>query len=355
MQGLATAWQWFKGGRVMLPSQARIPDSHVDVLANTDAPPALKSNATYFAIELNEMFLENGRKWWQDIVPTVWTSTAFSYAGTTREVPGLVGPSMLQGNDLGVPEGMLYKNSRVAGLHPYKGGPLSFSVILNQVATDNRADRVLSVVETATSSFNLATDLVPYLPVAKAVTRGLEVLLDLGSTPLMGVRDSFDPDITPDSSPAGYYALTETPVDPRYLWVRNGSLYAGETEDQTWPLRDRGFLLYRIAFASRRNDIDQLTDLTPLRHQVQEFAQRPGKPAWETAKAQMVELGVRLRKHPDLITPHADELFREWTTDMVNLHTERVTNAPKSGSNNAAGLTAEQADVQDIATFVMSL
>jgi hypothetical protein len=355
MEALGAAWQWLKGGgRVVPPSQARIPADHVDATVGAAAPQPLQANAQYFAVDVAEMFLSTSRNWWKGVLPTVWTSTSFSYAGQVHDVPGLVGPSLLKGTELGVPQGMLYRNTRVAGLHPYKGGPLAFSVILNSVAQDNRADQVLSVIETATTAFQLGTQLLPYITVARTVTRGLEVLLDIGSQPVMGIRDSFDSDVDPGMAPAGYYALLESAQANGTLWVKGGELHAGSSLEDSKPLRSCSFILYRISTTERRSDIDQFSDLTVLRNRVQEFAQRPGKDSWTTAKTTMTELGVRLRTHPDLITGQADDLFEQWTTDMVQLHEDRVKNAPRSEARLPA-LTNDLANVEKLSTFVMGL
>jgi hypothetical protein len=215
---------------------------------------------------------------------------------------------------------------------------------------------VLSIIESAGSAFSLAVNLTPYLAVAKAVTRGLEVLVDMGSSPVMGIRDTLSPDVeaSPGSS-LGYFALLEERVASDRLWVKEGGLFVGDASERAAPMRDGSFVLYNISCTPRRNDIDQLADLSELRARVEEFAQRPGDDSWLTAKTSMTELGVRLRTHPDLITPQADELFREWVSDMVKLHTERVAEAPKWGDEaRLAELSDQQADIQDISLYVMT-
>jgi hypothetical protein len=352
----SSIWTWFAGDKVVLPTQARIDDTHVDVLAAGAHDVDLTANRCYFVVHVNEMFLRDRSVWWKDYVPTLWTATQFGYDGAVQEVPALVGPSLLEGNDLGVPEGMLFRNTRVAGLHPYRGGPVSFSLILNRVEAKDHVQSVLSIVESASGAFSLAMNLTPYLAVARTVTRGLEVLMDLGSAPVMGMRDTLSPDV--GASPGlglGYYALLEERIPPARLWVREGGLFVGDTAEHATPVRDRSYVLYNIASSPRRNDVDQLTDLRELRGRVEEFAQRPGDDSWLTAKTSMTELGVRLRTHPDLITPQADELFREWVTDMVKLHEERVAQAPRWGEQaRLAKLSNEQADIQDISLYVMN-
>ncbi len=350
-------WARVTGSKIVEPRQARIDDDHVDVLASSDKPDALVSDRCYFAVTVNEMFLRDRSTWWKDYIPTLWTATRFGYAGTVQEVPSLIGPSLLQGNDLGVPEGMLYRNTRVAGLHPYRGGPISFSLILNKVETQDYVLDVLALVESAGGAFSLAMNLTPYISVARTVTRGLEVLLKMGSAPVMGVRDTLAPDLA--ASPGlglGYYALLENNVPTSQLWVKDGQLLTGETAASARPIRDHNYVLYNIGVSERRNDVDQLPDLRDLRGRVEEFALRPDDASWLTAKTTMTELGVRLRTHPDLITPQANELFTEWVDDMVQLHESGVAMALKDEDEAApTPLPDESADIQDISAYVMQL
>lgn len=356
MSAFNSVWARLTGEKTVLPSQARIDDSHVDVLAAGSSDQLFVANRCYFAVHVNEIFLRDRAIWWKEYIPTLWTSTQFGYDGQVQEVPSLIGPSLLHGNDVGIPEGMLFRNTRVAGLHAYRGGPLSFSLILNRVESSDFMKDLLSIVESAGGAFSLAMNLTPYLAVARTVTKGLDVLLKLGSLPVMGIRDTLSPDMStsPGIAP-GYYALLEEPIPSDRLWVKDGTLFAGEAAERAQPLRDRSYVLYNIGISERRNDVDQLPDLRELRARVEEFAQRPGDESWLTAKTSMTELGVRLRTHPDLITPQADELFREWVSEMVELHRTRVDEAPRWGKDAVLEpLSDESADIQEISQYVMN-
>lgn len=344
-------WQALKSGTLALPAHIRIPDRNVG--AGLALEP-LVADQSYFTVQVNELFLYERRKWWETYIPTVWTSVQFAYDSTTRAVPYLIGPSMLTGNDLGAPEGMLYRNTRVAGPHPYKGGPVTVSLVLNRVTKDNYADRVVSIVESTAAAFSVATTLAPYLAVAQSVTRGLEVLLDMGSEPVMGVRDTISADVPAASDFAtGYYALLDKAIPPERLWVRDGELHTGPDRADTRPVRDRSFLLYSVTALPRRNDVLQLAGLRPLWNRVQEFAQRPDEPSWLTAKTAMTDLGILLRTHPDLVTPQADAVYADWAGQMVKLHQERVLNAPKGGT--PPPLSSVDSDILAITQQIMKL
>jgi hypothetical protein len=350
MDCLNAVWSRLTVGASHPPDKVRLDDDHAD---GAEAWPPLVSDACYFAVDINELFLHDRRVWWQTFTPTVWTSTQFAYAGSERSIPYLIGPNML-GNDLGVPEGMLYRNVRVAGPHPYKGGPLTFSLVLNRVKVGDAAASVLSVLEGAVKAFGLATALLPYLTIAQAVIDGFQVLLHLGSSPLMGVRDSLTPDDDEQAAAApGYYALLQSPISTGCLWVRGRQLLVGDAAASAVPLRDRSYVLYSIRTLPSRNDREQFSDITGLWAQVEAFAQRPESRNYQAAKALMTELGIRLRQHPDFITAQADALYSDWAQQMVDLHDERVRHAPK-GADELPPLSPEQQDIANIVAQVMT-
>jgi hypothetical protein len=351
MDSLGSVWSRLTVGTSHLPDQVRLDDDHAE--GAREWPPLI-SDACYFAVDINELFLHDRRVWWQTFIPTVWTSTQFAYAGSKRSIPFLIGPKML-GNDLGMPEGMLYRNVRVAGPHPYKGGALTFSLVLNRVKTGESAESVLAVLEGAVGAFGLATALMPYLTIAQAVVDGFQVLLHLGSSPLMGVRDSLTADDDGQAAAApGYYALLQSPMSAGRLWVRSRQLLVGDDAASAVPLRDRSYVLYSIRTLPSRNDYEQFNDITGLWAQVEAFAQRPESRNYQAARALMTELGIRLRQHPDFITAQADALYSDWAQQMVNLHDERVRHALK-GADSLPPLSREQQDIATIVAQIMAL
>ena len=359
MGALSAAWKWLQQGTLVMPTQARIEDAHVQGAVEL-AP--LEANDCYFAVHVKELYLHDRRTWWQTHVPTVWTSTEFAYGGAARDIPNLIGPSLLSGNELGTPQGMLYRNTRVAGLHPYKGGPLSFSVVLNKVTSSNPADQVLSLVESTRAAFDLATGLAPYLTIARTVTQGLEVLLGMGSKPVMGVRDTMAPDVAGASSfRPGHYALLDQgnpTISHDQLWVKDDGLHVGASMEVATPIRDRNYLLYSILTVDRRNDVDQIAELSGMWQRVEEFAQRPGEDNWFTAQSAMTELGISLASHPDLIRPQAEELYSGYVEEMVRLRDRRVQFAQremKGPGSKLPPLSEAQLDMQAIAHQIRKL
>jgi hypothetical protein len=350
---LAAAWGRLKAGQTQVPAQIRLAGEHAD--GSSQWPP-LQADACYFVITIHELYLHDRRVWWQRFAPALWTSAEFSYDGQPRTVPYLIGPKLLS-NDLGAPDGMLYRNIRVAGPHPYKGGPVTVSMVLNRVQTGDASASVLSILESAVSAFGLSTALAPYLTLTHAVADGFQLLLHLGSEPVLGVRDSVGSDDDFDAPAApGYYALLDQPAARDKLWVREHQLLAGADTGTASPVRDRSYVLYSIRTTAERKDISQISDVTALWNQVEAFAQRPDRRSYQAAKALMTELGILLRRHPDFTTVQADALYRDLLGQMVDLHQERVDRAPRALEPGAAPpLDPDQEEIVSLVTAVMSL
>jgi hypothetical protein len=338
-------------GSARVPAQVRIADTHVE--GATLAPPLL-AELDYFVVTVHELFLDYSRKLWQDYVPSVWASGEFLYDGQSRTVPFVLGPDRLGAAAPDVGAGMLFVNTRIVGPVPYKGGPITLSVVLSRVAKDNLADRLLSVVESTASAFSVATALGPYIAVGKAITAGVEGLLGLGSAPLIGVQDTMAFDVMAQAR-TGYFALMDA-VPARPLWVKENALRSGVTLESSTPVRDVTYVLYSIAALQRdpgRNDVLSLPRIGDDWRRIQEFAARPDEMSLTAAKALMLDLSVRLRYHPDLTRTQADRLYVEWAEQIRPAHDAAVDLANRGAGEEQ--LSDEAAQIRSIAAQVMSL
>src|SRR5262249_23437968 len=142
------------------PSAITIPTDHVDQAASLGG--TFLPNQHYFQVRINELFLTNAREWFSTIDPMVFIVSEFLYDRQEQEVPCIVGPGMMQKYAQRlekVPQGMLFRDTRVAGVHPYRGGRLSLTVVLCQTESKNYARELLKVVETASSALDFSTAL----------------------------------------------------------------------------------------------------------------------------------------------------------------------------------------------------
>src|SRR3954454_15898871 len=124
-------WKAIKASPRQLPSTVAIPADHVT--AQGTNREKFEADKHYFQVRVNEMFLTEQRKWLTDIDPMVFVVSEFTYDKATQTVPFLVGPMLLEKFSAKVPKGMIFNDTRVAGLHPYRGGRLSLTVVLGQV------------------------------------------------------------------------------------------------------------------------------------------------------------------------------------------------------------------------------
>ena len=349
MSWLTEVFGRFAEGASRDPAQIRVP--HANVVGVDPGRPFVAEN-DYIVIEVNEFHLDYSRKLWQGFAPSVWVSTQFHYAGGSQSVPVVIGPSRLGSPELGDPQSQLYRNTRVLGPVPYRGGPLGVSLVMSQVAVEDRASQLLSVVESVGAAFDLAVAITPYLRVARAVSDGIDALLRLGTRPLMGVRDTIAADA---GAAGGWYVLADVPP-AQPLWVIDGRLRAGSSASSAEPMHGCNYVLYSVTAlpaGQGRNDVATFPDLAEHRALAEQFAVRPDKRSWIAAKAVFAELGVRMRRQPDLTRSQADQLISTWSEELVRIHREAVEFADKGPKT--APLDAELAEIRGFVADVMAL
>ena len=304
------------------PVAATIADDQV-IGGNGPGVP-FEPDAHYFQVRVNEMFLASSRQWFARFDPMVLVVSEFIYDKSVRAVPMVVGPSLLAKYGQKLPSGMILADTRVAGLHPYKGGRLNVAVVLSQVQTVNYARELLKVVESA-AGVGLATGLGVYLNLTGVVLDGLEALLGVEATsPVMGFRKEFDPSAGDRFAPS-WFALIDQPegaLDPATLWVRNGRLHVGDAADSAKPFRDADFVLYSIGQDAETTELRTLP-FYPLWERVVDAATKAtnadGDPNWESARADMRSLYQTLTLSPDLTSEQAAALTDRYITQAQAL------------------------------------
>lgn len=288
--------------------------------ANTDrergAP--FRPDRQYFQVRLNEMYLAYQRQWFKTFLPMAVVISEFWYDGQRQAMPFVVGPETFKADNkkvLDVPrQGRLLQDTRVAGLHPYRGGPLTLSVVLYQVQQDDYLRNMLGLVEKVTGVLDLATNVSSYLDLAWVILDGVESLFDSGQVqPVLGVRREFDPD--DDDVFPGYYAMVNAPeaqLDPGHLWVQDNGLLRGPDRETAEPLRDADYVLYSVGQSDTRSDVQSL----PLFEQQQRVMVEAAKD-FESAKSNMLSLYQAMIVSPDLTETDVETLSDRWIAEMV--------------------------------------
>jgi hypothetical protein len=318
-------------GQRVQPSAVIIPQTNVLGRGAEMAEP-FEVNKDYFEVRINQLFLKNERKWLTQIDPMVFVVSEFLYNKKNQIVPYVVGPGLVRQLQLQkVPQGMIFRNEKVAGLHPYRGGALTLTVVLCQIPVDSPAQALLGVIEKAAKAFDFATVLSTYITIGKVILEGIESLFGLNDTlPLVGLRTTFDPDAGDLFTP-NYFALIDAAnVNPHQLCVRDNQLLKANSME---PYNDADFVLYSVVRAPdrKRNDIEQLPFYEIWERAVNEaISLKDG--SWNNAKGIMIELVNALYLSPDLTRGQVDSLSNEYWQDLKVMHDQTVKASSLSGS-----------------------
>lgn len=296
----------------------------------TDKDPAFFGNIEagkhYFSVRINEVFLSYSRKWAVTYDPMVFTVSEFDYDGKKATVPFVVGATLLKDKMEKLPEGMIFQDTRVAGLHPYNGGPLAFSIVLCRVEQTNYLRKLMEVIEGASSTYtaDFATILTDYLKIAKVVMSGVESLLGLEETePLVGFRREFDPDAGDDFR-AGYYVLFNSDndgIDENKLWVAGNRLLYGDSLAAAKEFRKEDYVLYSITGTADRSDTKSLPfyqhwkDVSSYATQLTNIDDKN----WDIIRGKMFALQDALRLSPDLTPQQSASLFEGFKNEILEI------------------------------------
>jgi hypothetical protein len=315
------------------PSQVRLPDEHVDVGEKFGEP--FRPDEHYFVVQVNEMLLQYARQWWRKFDPMTWVLTEFTYGTQQQSVPFVLGPNLLKSAGQEVSQGVLVRDIRVAGIHPYRGGKVSLSVILYQVPAGDGPGGLLRVLETAAGALDFATDLVPYLKVANTLVNGVSELLGInGVSPVVSCRHDLDPDAGGNFHPGCYALLGPGAPPPEQLWVRDGRLLTGSAMETAQPLTTCDFVLYTISRTSSRSDARALPALAPFWQRALRAAEHADEASVQVARNNLATFETELYLSPDLTPREAEELYEEYHAELAQ-RLERARNRAHLGRAEA--------------------
>lgn len=316
-------WQKVEASPAVTQARVAIAADHVDTgqkLGGKFVP-----DKHYFTVRVNRMYLHNKREWTSVLDPMVVCMTEFLYDKRTVDaVPFVIGPTRIQQIAKGV--NLADSDTRVAGIHPYRGGPMRITVVLLQVQR-NVAKDMLKLVESTAGALDFATGLSTYLKIGSVLVDGIDSLFSLsGTEPVVGHNRQFDPDAGDEFTP-GYYALIDLPenqISADRLWVKKNELCEGATLADAKPLRVADYVLYSITQTPTRTDVRSLP-FYPAWEKVQEEAGKGQPAAFENAKVLLSGLVQGMRLSPDLIEDQCTELVQEWKQKTRERYDEAVS------------------------------
>lgn len=336
IQGL---WDLAKAGPAKTRLSFPVPRDHVD--RGADLGPPFAPEQHYFQIIINEMFLSNERAWHVHYEPMVFAASSYIYDRKVETLPMVVGPALLkQYIGQNIPEGMIYRNTPISGLHPYQGGPLTLTILLNRLQRQNSADKLLQIVESVSSAFIPSTAFTAYLALSGPIVDGIEAILDLPETaPIAGCRIAINPDIRQVLEPT-YFVLVDaedTPAERERFWVQSDRLYYGRDQTTAKPYRAHDFVLFSIAQGDTRTDESTLPFFS-LWTSAQDLAAQPNDRDWTQAKAHFNTLHRSLISSPDLTTPDERRLSDKYLREIKEVRERAVMQsqlAPSFGPSDA--------------------
>jgi hypothetical protein len=295
----------------------RLPNGHVSVAAGTptEAPStAIAPGVHYFDVTVNSMRLDYARQWNKSFDPMVLAVTEFSYAGEDRTMPFVVGPSLVQGAQHGVPPGMVFSNTVVASTHPYNGG-LAVTVILYRMERDDFVKRVLGVIEKTCAAVDLSTTLSTYVKIGEAVLDGVETLLGYQQMqPLLGYRIEFEDKLQP-----GTFVVTPAKLAESQLWLMDGELRQGADSASATAVQATSYVTYTVGMAEP-TDLETLPWFAPLWKRIVQWANIPTDEAKDVAKDYLAALYEEIATSPDVARDSADTLYSQWEARARNIH-----------------------------------
>ena len=351
-------WDEIRHGETRVPTRITIPADNV-AWTTDGSRTAFNPNEHYFMVRVNELYLAYSREWFATYDPMVLVVSEFTYDKSEQAVPFVVGPTLLEGKGQEAPDGMVFSDTRVAGLHPYRGGRLTLSVVLSKVQKQNYAKKLLEMVESVAGVLDFAVALGTYVKVGGVVLDGVQALFGLeeGATAVVGHRKEFDPD-GGDALVPGYFALidaAEDSIDPDTLWVRENRLHEGTSLEESKPFRSADYVLYSIVQADVRTD-ERTLPFYPLFERMQTSATSTDKNDQKRAKADMTTLWQNLVLSPDLTTPQRKELTERYTAELKSLLDEAKEMSTLGSARGRAGVGTdaelsalrEAADIMDL-------
>lgn len=323
LERTAKLWDKAQHSAAQLPAQINIPHTQTDKSLGDLFQP----DRNYFQVRVNEMYLQYGREWFSTYLPMVLFISEFTYNRQRESVPFVVGPELVENNGTKLPDNsMVFTNTRVAGVHPYRGGRLTITAVLYRSKRTDYIRNLLRVVENAATLLDFSTSLGVYTKIASVVLDGIEALFDVGDTdPIMGWRQEFDPDAGDNVLP-GYFALINKPeadVDPQKVWVKDNKLCYGDSLSAAKPYREADYILYSLAQTAERGDVEMLP-FQPLWDRVHKAAMEPSDAHWQSAKANMLSLFQTLSTSPDLTAVQAKKLADDYKARMIDAHQRAI-------------------------------
>ncbi len=310
-------WNNVKQAPTFVPNYFRIPDEQTDV--SPKQTQEFDNRRHYFMVSVNEMYLSYQRLWHKTFSPMVFSVCNFQYDGKEMEIPFAIGPNLLQKYEQKIPGGMLFLNTPVVGMFPWRGGNVSLSIVLSRVPKADIAEKFLNFMEDVSGNLNLAAGIESYTKMSRALLNGINSLMGFQQTePLLGVNNNFGQAAGNPFRPGYHVLILAENVDKTKFWVKDNALFYGDRPEISVPYRDNDFVLFRIGISDKRYDLESLPFYKEyqeifdfLKHQ-DEVTQKER----DLLRPKILHLAVAIKCSPDLTWAQASRLHDEMVEDI---------------------------------------
>ncbi len=317
------------------------------------------SRQHYFQVYVNELYLQHAREWFVEFDPMSFVATRYVYDREETTAAFVVGPKLLQEfKDVDPPEGMIFRNTPVTGLHPYQGGPVELTILLSRLPRQNNAGQLLRVLENVTAALDPSTVFSTYVKLGGTLLDGVEALLGIdGTQSVLGYRVSVNPSAGIAFEP-GFHALLdvdEKNVDPERFFIKDSRLHE-RVNGGLQPYRGSDFLLFSVRQGTARND-ERLLSFYPLWETTQDLAAKPDPHYWQEAKANFNALKRAMLASPDLTQPDYKRLLASWLGELEARKQETAMEGELGAVANLqnAKLDPEERELANVAQRLDSL
>jgi hypothetical protein len=309
-------FQLLKGGKIPIPTIAAFASERC--LPRGAVGEEIVRDQDYFSIEINELFLAEGRRWWANYDPAVLIVCEFVYGGDKMLVPMVVGPSMMENQFGKLPLGVVLQDTRVVGPYPFRGDRIKISVVLYRVRHDSAARELLRLVEQISTAIGVPADAGILMKMGQTILGGVESLMGLGDTePVVGHRIELDGNRLQGLRSSATVLSSGDPQEIGGLWIDGGRLRTGEIGASKVPYDAADYVLYTLQRHTSRGEEATLPfyELYEQALKSAVLADDSGE-SWKQAKANLLSLYQQMVISPDITATEADQLFAKYTESL---------------------------------------
>jgi hypothetical protein len=224
-----------------------------------------------------------------------------------------------------VPEGMIFNDTRVAGVHPYAGGRLVVSIALCQATTKDYLSDSLEFIEKISGIFNenITSLIGNYLKIANVVIGGIDKLLDSKAVqPLFGFRFEFDRDANDQFAPGYFVMLDKSNIqwNENNFFVKANRLFYGDDAASSTAFRDEEYVLFSVTKSDERTDINLLPVYQSYKKILEEIkVKEVSQDKKDKIKDMLRVLNIDMRMSPDLTKTQAINLIEKYIDDVSKM------------------------------------